>query len=369
MPDRLSDPVQVKWRIPLSGDGVGGIAATRRFVIVSDRELDDSVDVFRCLKTENGDEVWALRYPTNGKLDFGNSPRGTPLIVGDTVALCGAHGDVNVVKLETGEILWTKQLRTEFEMTAKLPWGFCASPLLSGNHLILNPGGRKGFLAACSLATGDTAWSSPGTAASYGSFLEGVFGGKRQIVGYDADSLGGWDPATGKRLWRLKPPKANDFNVPTPLAVGDMLLVTTENNGTRLYGFDPHGVIIPEPLAHQRDLAPDTHTPVAIGRKVFGVWNDLYCLDAGQKLKTLWTGAHPGFTNYASLIASEHRLLATTMEGEILLIDATGDKFKLLGEWKVFEDERGVYSHPAARRLEALSPRHEFPRLPGPGPQ
>ena len=83
-----------------------------------------------------------------------------------------------------------------------------------------------------------------------------TLGGKRQIVGYDKSSLGGWDVDTGKRLWRLAPPKKHDFNVPTPLVWQDRLIVSTENNGTRVYDFNSDGTIIPEPIAQNAELAP-----------------------------------------------------------------------------------------------------------------
>src|ERR1039458_5029996 len=56
-------------------------------------------------------------------------------------------------------------------------------------------------------------------------------------------SLGGWDPQSGERLWTLTPPAEGDFNVPTPLAVDGKVLLATENNGTRLYGFGNDGKI------------------------------------------------------------------------------------------------------------------------------
>ena len=59
-----------------------------------------------------------------------------------------------------------------------------------------------------------------------------------------------WDPE-----WRLVPPRRNDFNVPTPVPVGDKLLVSTENNGTstvtdRLY--DTAGNLASQSLPFQR---------------------------------------------------------------------------------------------------------------------
>src|SRR5207302_1673345 len=76
--------------------------------------------------------------------------------------------------------------------------------------------------------------------------------GQVQVIGHDAVSLGGWEPATGKRLWTLLPEKPNDFNVPTPIALDDKLLVSTENNGTRLYEFDDNGLLKPKPIAVNR---------------------------------------------------------------------------------------------------------------------
>ena len=46
-------------------------------------------------------------------------------------------------------------------------------------------------------------------------------------------------------------------------------------------------------------------------------------------------------------MATDERLLVTSLEGELILVDAKADKLKILGRTKVFKDDRGVYSHPA----------------------
>src|SRR5215207_10483751 len=120
--------------------------------------------------------------------------------------------------------------------------------------LIVNPGGAGASLVALDCATGRTRWATPGSPAAYAAFICGQFGGRRQIVGYDQDSLGGWDVKTGERLWQLVPPTKGDFNVPTPIAVDGGVAVSTENNGTRLYRFDGSGRIVPEPAAQNADL-------------------------------------------------------------------------------------------------------------------
>jgi outer membrane protein assembly factor BamB len=347
LPSRLPKNLNIVWEHKLFSKGLGGLAAARDRVFVSDRELNDTVDVFRCLSAKDGGELWALRCPAPGELDFGNSPRATPLIYQDLVFFHGAFGHLHCVEIETGKLLWQMDIRSEFGADDLRRWGTCSSPLIVDDKLIINPGAKKASLVALAPRSGKVIWSTPGAPASYGSLFAGKFGGVRQIVGYDLDTLGGWDVASGKRLWSLTPPRANDFNVPTPMQYGEYLAVTTENNGTRLYRFGKGGVIDPNPIAANADLKPDSHSPVIVGDRLFGVWGRLYCLDLKNGLKTIWESADDAFGSYCSIVASDERLLVTTLQGELLLIDAKSDKFKIIDRLKILEDERGVYSHPA----------------------
>jgi outer membrane protein assembly factor BamB len=346
LPETLSPKPKIIWRKGLRAPGLGGVAATRSHVIVSDRELNDTADAFRCLDAKSGAERWSAVIPAAGHLDFGNSPRATPLIEGDWVYLASAFGEVQCVKLATGELVWELDLHAEFKADGELPWGMCASPLIVDGNVVVNPGAKEASLVALNAKTGAVVWKTPGAGAAYGSFLAGRFGGRQQIVGHDADSLGGWDAKTGKRLWRLVPRIAKGFGVPTPVAVGDRLLVSSEN-GTNLYKFRKDGVIDSQPIAVNKDLAPDCHTPVVVGNRVFGVWNDLLCLDASKGLSTVWRGEDNAFASYASIVAASDRLLVVGLDGELVLVDAKGDNFRVLGRARTFSDDHGVYSHPA----------------------
>ena len=326
--------------------GLGGVAATRDHVLVSDRELHDTTDAFHCLAAETGKVVWSVRYPALGRLDYGNSPRSTPVIAGGRAYLHGAFGDVTCVEMTTGKTVWQLNTRDEFEPADMPSWGTCSTPLLAGDRLIVNPGAKDASVAALDANTGKVLWKSPGKPAGYGSFVLATLGGITQAVGYDADSLGGWDPLTGQRLWRMVPPRSHDFNVSTPVPVGDKLLVSTENNGTRLYAFDGQGKIVPIPIAAHKPLAPDTHTPVMTAGRVFGVWRRLYCLDLANGLKEVWQADDPAFAGYCTAVADETRVLIVTLRGELVLVDATA-AYVELGRLKVLEGDRGLYAHPA----------------------
>jgi outer membrane protein assembly factor BamB len=279
-------------------------------------------------------------------MEFTNAPRAARVIHGSFVYLLSAFGDLYCVSLYGSGIVWRRNIIQDFD--AKLPpWGTCSTPLVVGDCLIVNPGAADASLAALGLYTGETVWKTPGEPSGYGSLILGTFGGVRQIVGHDATSLGGWDPNTGQRLWTVRPDKQGDYNVPTPLNVFGRLLVATENNGTRLYGFDPNGRIQPQPLARNADLTPDTSSPVVAGGLVFGCSRGLFCLDPADGLQTLYAAERNGaFKEHAALIAGKDRVLAITLRGELILFQAAREGFTLVDRLRVFKGTE-VWSHPA----------------------
>jgi outer membrane protein assembly factor BamB len=95
-------------------------------VIVSDRELNDTTDVFRCFDAETGRDVWTVRYIAPGKLDYGNSPRATPLIHEGRVFLYGAMGHLTCAELASGRVVWRIDVRDDFDVAESLPWGSAA---------------------------------------------------------------------------------------------------------------------------------------------------------------------------------------------------------------------------------------------------
>jgi outer membrane protein assembly factor BamB len=324
------------------------VAATTAIVVVSGRDVADTRDEFRGYEAATGKLLWTLTYPAAGPLDYGSAPRATPLLNDKLAFLLGAYGHLHAVELATGKVVWKLHLPNTFGPLPKLPWGLCESPLLAGDKLIVHPGGERGALVALEPATGKVIWQVKGRAPGHGSLIIGTFGGREQLVGHDVVTLGGWDPATGERLWEVRPPRGDDFNVPTPMAWKGKVVVCTENNGTRLFGFDAAGKVVPKPEAVQSDLSPDMHSPVVVGDHLFGVHaNQLCCYDLTQGLKSVWEKDDDAFSGYASLIASDKRLLVTNVRAEIVLVDVTGNAYRECGRRTLVQEEAGLYSHPA----------------------
>ena len=346
LPERLPSEPKIVWKKAAMTGGLAGLTVCEGRLILAERDFAEEHDLYRCLNADTGELLWLAQFPAPGKLDDGQSPRAAPVFHAGRVYLLGAFGELRCVNAATGKVLWKRHLPREFK--AVLPtWGMCSPPLVVDDLLIVNPGGTNASLAALDCATGRTRWTSPGGPAAYAAFICAELGGRRQIVGYDQHSLGGWDVRTGERLWTLVPPAEGDFNVPTPIALDNGLLVATENNGTRLYRFDQAGRIVPQPVCAAAGLSPDTTTPVVTGGRVFGVSRGLHCLDLEGALRPVWQRDDAALRDHASLLADAERVLVVTMGGELLLLDARAAQCRIVSRLRLFPDDEDVYAHPA----------------------
>ncbi len=347
LPHKLPAGAEFAWQVNLPADGIGGIAATENEVIVSSRDTLDEADAWLCLDAKTGSERWRYVSPAPARtpLDYGNSPRATPLIAEGRLFLLGAFGHLHCLDLNNGSLIWTSHLPLEFD--APLPkWGYAASPLLLGHKLIVQPGGSEASIIALDPETADLIWQTPGQRAAYASLIQARVNGMMQLIGYDEKTLGSWDPATGKRLWSHTPANTGDFNVPTPLFDGTHLILSSENNGTRVHAFDSEGKLISKPLAHHEDLTPDSHTPVIASGKLIGFHSDLYFLDSNT-LKPLATIEDRDFGIYVCLITDGHRVLTLSEKGVLFLHSLQNASPREIGRLKLCDKQTHVLSHPA----------------------
>ncbi len=345
LPKSIESPKQ-KWKYPLGNLGVGGVAANEDFVVVSSRDGNDERDQFVCLDFETGLPLWTFAYEALGKLDYGNSPRATPLLADPYVITLGAFGDLCCLDIETGKTVWRKNLQKDFG--GKLPiWGYTASPLFHDGKLVVQPGGTKHGIIALKIETGELIWSCEGRTAAYASPIVVERDRKKQVVAFDEVSLGGWDLLSGAKLWELKPKVDSDFNVPSPIAMESGVVLMSENNATRLHLFGRDAILQSEIEASFDELAADSHTPVLLGNRLIGVHDELFVLDVKDGLKPSGKLEGVHFGTYCSLIGCENRVLALALDGEAYLIQIDLKVPKILGRWKTLEEKGQILAHPA----------------------
>jgi hypothetical protein len=62
----------------------------------------------------------------------------------------------------------------------------------------------------------------------------------------------------------------------------------------------------------------------------------------------VWIGEDEALSDYASIIASDDRLLVLGRGGELLLVDAEADEFRVVSRLKAFSDPRESKAEPFA---------------------
>lgn len=349
LPKSLPPAPVVLWETPLNGEGIGGIAATESLIVVSGRDVADEQDVWHGISPLDGSPLWQWTYPAAGELDYGNSPRATPLITDQMVICLGAMGDLHALDRNIGISLWQKSLTTAYS-ASKPDWGFSGSPLRINNKIIIQPGGPDASLVALNELTGDTIWKTPGAAAAYVSAI--LLPTKPAgIVGLTQRGITVWDAETGQQRQQFQPEFDGDFGVPSPVEVKNGMILTSENNGTRLYRFSTASnptAFLPKPIATNEEAMPDSHTPVAVGDRLFVVYEGLRCLEIGNNLKQRWILQDSEFQQYCSIIASKDRLLITTESSQVLLVDISQpDRGEIIRRWKLGDGRSNILSHPA----------------------
>jgi outer membrane protein assembly factor BamB len=350
LPESLPDEVAPVWTAKLPNTGHGGVAVAEGVCVVGMRDLADEEDLFDAFDAETGERLWRHSYAAPGSLDYGNASRATPLIREGVVYLFGALGQLTALDVTTGDVLWEKDLAQEYD-TPELPWGLAGTPLLVGDLLVVQPGGRKACLVGLDPTTGDERWKTAGGKPSHSSFIHWQAKGAGFVIGFDAKDLAAYDVASGRQVWKLSPEFSGDFNVPTPVRVSDQLLfVATENNGAQL--IELHADCESpktSPDGHDEEFAPDSHTPVAMGNRIYGVHHGLWAFDAavGPKLSRAWHHKDPRLDEYGFLAACGRRLVVLTDKCELLLFEDQGTSVRELDSLDLRTETTETLSAPA----------------------
>lgn len=122
----------------------------------------DGMETIECLEATTGKRLWIDQVPVDFGESFGypEAPQAPPTIDGERVYFIGTRALLRCYNLESGKIIWKRDLGKEFEVETHF-FGKGGAPLIYGNHLILNLGGNKNHaVAAFDKHTGESSWTT-----------------------------------------------------------------------------------------------------------------------------------------------------------------------------------------------------------------
>ena len=325
---------KVLWHIPF-GDGYSGISIAQGKVYTMSAEDDDEFVV--CLDASNGEEIWRFRSGAKFTEQRGDGPRSMPTVHEDSVFALGAEGKLYALNAHNGTQLWSHNFVEEFD--SKIPtWGFSSSPLIEGNLVLVEAGGKDGkSIVAFDKKSGDVVWTTHTDEVGYSSPIAIDFGEVRQIIFLTSKTLLSLAPENGDIYWKYPWPEG--INIATPIFIPDdkIFISASYDKGAVLLKMtaDADGIGIEE-VWKSRVMKNHFNSSVLQGDYLYGFDNAiLTCIEANTG-EEQWR--HRGFQK-GSLLLADGYLIILGEGGKLALAEANPTEYKEKARFQLFDDK------------------------------
>jgi outer membrane protein assembly factor BamB len=320
------------WRQPIGG-GWSSFAVVGDYCVTLEQRGEHEATV--CYELKTGREVWShLEKARFYEATSGEGPRATPTIHGGRVYSLGATGIFNCLNGATGKPRWTVNILTDNTAENRL-FGVTGSPLIVGQMVIVNSGGRGSSLAAYDIDTGERIWEAGNSGASYSSPHFADLCGVKQILDFNADGLCAHDLATGKPLWDVpwisNPAERNNVCQPAVLhnvagQSGDFVFIAS-GYGMGCALFEINKRVEQFQVTERwrnRNLKAKFSSVVLHDGHIYGLDEAiLTCIEVATG-RRCWKG---GRYNYGQLILAGESLVVQLETGKVALVEATPKEF------------------------------------------
>jgi outer membrane protein assembly factor BamB len=321
------------WRRPI-GAGFSAVAAVgdRLYTLDAPGDTEDAV----CLDAATGEELWRTPLGKRFPSEFGDGPRATPTVVGDTVYAVTATVQLAALDAADGAVRWRRDLIEAFDV--KQPrFGYSCSPLVDGDLLLLDVGGDEGRgVVAFDRRTGETRWTALEGPGGHSSPIAVELGGRRQYVfnRREGPEMVAVAPG-GKVLWRH--PSAPDTIMMPVFVPPDRFFISSAamGDGGIMVEVDAEGGdFTATEVWRQRLMRNHFNNPVLVGGHLYGFDNSTFrCVDA-KTGELRW--AVRGFGK-GSVVAAGDLLYVLGDSGTLAQVVATPKEYRELGRVQAME--------------------------------
>lgn len=324
----------IVWRVPLGGGFSAISVADGRLFTLFTRDGEELLGAFG---VASGDEIWSRRLDSAYRNSFGSGPRSTPTVDGSIVYALGAKGVLLAADAATGQRIWNRDLEKDFG--ARIPeWGVATSPLVDGDKLLLDVGGRSNHsLVALDKRSGELIWNSNTGLPGYSSPIVIEVGGRRMAVFMTGDSVIGVDVEDGRKLWWVQWKTRYDVNAATPIFVApDKIYVSSGYGvGAALLRLRPNGDAFDlYEVWKSRRMKNQFSTAVVVDGTLYGFDNTILKSVRLEDGEENW--AARGF-GHGSLFYADGHLVVLGERGKLALVAATPDVFEEVASTELFQ--------------------------------
>ncbi len=311
--------LELDWKASL-GSGYSGIVVSggRAVTMFSDGESDQ----LAAFDVNTGKEAWRHRIDSTykGRNGADDGPSSSPVIDGGTVYALGPQGKLAAVALEDGRAIWLVDLIQRFH---SLPpdYGFATSPLVVGDLLIVQVGGRVGrAVAAFDKKTGETRWHKLNHRLEYQSPLPVTLLGRRQLLVVDMATITGIVPETGELLWTYQHRGTGSGGPILTALGGDRFLIKFASGSAAFVLKRARDGYEVARLYRNEEFSDSYFAPILHEGHLYGFTSTfLTCMNAetGQRV---WRSRAPGGRG---LVLVDGHLVISADEGRVVVAEAT----------------------------------------------
>jgi len=339
------------WAADL-GEGHAGPAVAHGCVYLIDYDEKEKADCLRCLSLDTGQEIWKRWYHLSLKRNHGFS-RTVPAVAGRYVVTMGPMCHLMCVDAITGDLIWFKDLVSEYKATVPL-WFTGQCPMILDNLAIVAIGSPQVLILAIDCATGEVVWQTPNPdhwEMSHSSLMPMTYQGQRMLVYCAVGGIVGIfisGEERGQIAWKLSE-WSPTVVAPSPVVFEDGRVFITAGysaGGMMFQVTKTASNFVAQRLGRwstNEGLASEQQTPILYQGLLFGILpkdagelrGQFVCCDPNDCTKMVWTSGKSERFGLGPFLIADGKCLILNDNGVLTMIDLTAQRYHILGRHKV----------------------------------
>lgn len=340
----LSGTLKVHWKVPTeAGFSSFAIADNKAVTLIS----DDGKEACVALDSSSGKQLWISKLGSN-KYDGGggagaqgnkggDGPRSTPTIADGMVYVYDAHMNLFCLELESGKEVWRHNIESDFGGN-NIRWQNATSPVVDEARVYVAGGGDGQSMLAFDKKSGKIAWKTGNETMTHATPILTAIDEQPQVIFFMKSGMIALKPENGDQIWR------NEFDYRTSTAASPVVF------GNHVFGSAGYGVgaKLFNVKNNKADLVWEKpnrlmnhwSTPVYHDGYLYGMFSfkkygrgPLECVDP-MTGEVKWSKPNFGPGN---CIVVNDKVVALSDAGELVVVEATADKYTELFREKVLD--------------------------------
>lgn len=329
------------------------------YTLVTGETDGNSGETIVCLDEKTGKQLWSKplsivpKYTGGGDSGTpdnkgGDGSRSTPVVNAGKVYVIDSMLGVFCFDAATGKEVWKHDVMKD-NAGVQIKWENAASPVIDGDVLLLAGGGAGQALIGLNKNTGKIVWKGEDDKMTHATPVLADIQGVHQAIFFTQTGLVAVDPQKGSVIWRAPFP----YKVSTaasPVVFEDIVYCSAGYGvGAGAFKISKSGGKLEATQIWRRENQCFNHwsTPVVKDGYLYGMFSfkeygagPLACVDI-RTGEDKW--AEKGFGPGQVILAGD-KIIATSDKGEIVVVEASPDKYKEVARKDVLDGK--VWSYP-----------------------